>query len=50
MTEAAGGYETDAMPRSEHQAKLLRQMAEGKQPNQALDWKNIIEGIRAGAV
>ena len=42
-------YETDVMEWSEHQARLLRDLAAGKPSNEAPDWGNIIEEIEGVA-
>lgn len=38
-------YDADTLIWSEHQVKLLEQIARGQRPNEAPDWPNIIEEI-----
>ena len=40
-------YDTDVLAWSEQQAALLRQLAESRPSNEALDWANIIEEIES---
>lgn len=40
-------YDTDVLAWSEQQAGLLRQLAESRPSNEALDWANIIEEIES---
>ncbi len=40
-------YDTDILNWSEHQARLLRRLAEGEAGNEAPDWDNIIEEIES---
>ena len=40
-------YDMDVLEWSEHQARLLRQHADGKPGNEAPDWSNIIEEIES---
>jgi hypothetical protein len=48
MTGASSDYETDILEWSEHQAALLRRMANGELVNSAdLDWPNIAEEIES---
>ena len=38
-------YDTDVLEWSEHQARLLRRLAEGQPGNETPDWDNIIEEV-----
>ena len=40
-------YEADVLEWSEHQAQLLRQLADGRPSNEAPDWDNIIEEVES---
>ncbi len=40
-------YDADILTWSEHQARLLRRLAEGEAGNEAPDWDNIIEEIES---
>ena len=40
-------YEADVLEWSEHQARLLRQHADGRPGNEAPDWANIIEEVES---
>ena len=40
-------YDVDVLEWSEHQARLLRQHAEGRPSNEAIDWTNIIEEVES---
>jgi hypothetical protein len=40
-------YEADILAWSEHQARLLREVAAGQRPNEAPDWTNIIEEVES---
>lgn len=42
-----GQYETDVLEWSEHQARLLRQLADGERLNETPDWANIIEEVES---
>ncbi len=41
-----GLYERDALAWAEHQAALLRRLADGERLNEAVDWPNVIEEVR----
>ena len=43
----SSSYDADVLEWSEHQARLLRQHADGKSGNEAPDWDNIIEEIES---
>lgn len=38
-------YDADVLEWSEHQGSLLRRIAAGEVPNEAPDWKNIVEEV-----
>ena len=40
-------YDTDILTWAEHQAALLRRVAAGEAPNEAPDWRNIIEEVES---
>jgi hypothetical protein len=40
-------YETDILSWSEHQADLLRRLAEGERLNETIDWENVIEEVES---
>lgn len=40
-------YDRDALAWSEQQAALLRQLAAGERPDEAVDWPNVIEELEA---
>lgn len=40
-------YDSDVLEWSEHQARLLRQHADGRPGNEAPDWANIIEEVES---
>lgn len=40
-----GLYERDALAWAEHQAALLRRLAAGERPSEAIDWPNVIEEV-----
>ena len=42
-----GQYDVDVLEWSEHQARLLRHLAEGRAGNERPDWDNIIEEIES---
>ena len=42
-----GLYDTDVVEWSERQARLLRDLAHGRLPNEAPDWANVIEEIES---
>lgn len=42
-----GQYEADVLEWSEHQARLLRQLAAGERLNEPVDWANVAEEIES---